>query len=316
MAVEIPTLEPRPLWSATPTPLTEEMEIDVESVHRLVDHHIKLGITGLFLLGTCGEGAWMPERLRWQMVREVAACVAGRLKVAIQVTDNSPPRILENIEVARESGGDIAIIGAPFFVHRCTPERLQDLYLEAIRHSPLPVGIYDTGKNGPTFVPPEVMATILAEEKVILLKDSSCDPGRRDAALAARSQRADLRLLNGFEFDCVSYLEAGYDGLLLGGGIFNGYIARQIMAAVATDDIKQARQLQDHMNEMMWATYGGKELTCWLRGLKHLMVKMGIFRTDNLFLDYAVTDECERNINRLLEDDREMLFPWEATGDA
>ncbi|MCK4323811.1 MAG: dihydrodipicolinate synthase family protein [Armatimonadetes bacterium] len=311
MTVDIPDLERNPLWSATPTPLTEQMEIDVGSVHRLVEHHIKLGITGLFLLGTCGEGPWMPDRLRWELVRQTASYNDGRLTIAAQVTDNSTARIVQNIEMATEAGADIAVIAPPYLPHLPTPATLEKLYLQAIEQSPLPVGIYERGERAATVVPRATMESIIAHEKVIIVKDSSLDEGRRDAWLAVRRRRQNLRLLSGYEFDCVSYLQAGYDGLLLGGGIFNGYTARQLMEAVAAGDFAQARQLQDRMNEMMWAVYGGKDLTCWMSGIKHLLVKMGIFSTANRFLDYPLTDECRRNIAHALQQYRDILFPWE-----
>ena len=311
MTIDLPELEANPLWSATPTPLTEDMQIDVESVQRLVEHHIKLGITGLFLLGTCGEGPWMPNRLRREMVEQVVDCNDGRLVIAVQVTDNSAPRILENMEMAAEAGGDVAIIAPPFSAHRPTPAKLEKLYLDAIERSPLPVGIYDQGEGGATFIPKEAMENIITHEKVVIVKDSSLDEDRRDTWLAMRGRRQNLRLLNGYEFDCVSYLQAGYDGLLLGGGIFNGCIARQIMEAVAAGSIEQAHQLQERMNEMMWATYGGKEITCWMSGLKHLLVRMEIFSTANRFLQYPLTDECRRDIDHALQEYSGILFPWE-----
>jgi len=266
VTVELPELESNPLWSATPTPLDQNMEIDVESAHRLVDHHIKLGIGGLFLLGTCGEGPWMPNDLRRKFVSEVTNYSNGRLTIAVQVTDNSAARILENIEMVREEGGDIAVVAAPYFVHRPNPAKIEKLYREVVEQSPLPIGIYDLGQYAPTLVPLEVLEKIVADEKVVVVKDSSTDATRQASYLAVRESHEDLRLLSGLEWDCISYLQAGYDGLLLGGGIFNGYIARQIMEAVAASDIDQARQLQDRMNEMMWAVYGGKDLACWLRG--------------------------------------------------
>jgi dihydrodipicolinate synthase/N-acetylneuraminate lyase len=52
--------------------------------------------------------------------------------------------------------------------------------------------------------------------------------------------RAVLALFCGYEFDCVKYLRAGYDGLLLGGGVFNGHIAGLILRAMAAGDEKAA----------------------------------------------------------------------------
>ena len=49
------------VWSATPTPLTADRRVDADSVDRLVEHHVKMGVTGLMLAGTCGEGPWLAE---------------------------------------------------------------------------------------------------------------------------------------------------------------------------------------------------------------------------------------------------------------
>jgi 4-hydroxy-tetrahydrodipicolinate synthase len=159
-------------------------------------------------------------------------------------------------------------------------------------------------------VPDAVLRRVLAEPKVILLKDSSLDPGRREVALRARQRREGLTLLSGYEFDCVDYLQAGYDGLLLGGGIFNGYLANRVMEAVAAGDLARAQTLQRRMNRLMWATYGGKKITCWLAGLKYLLVRLGIFRTTVNYLGYTLTASCRQAIDRMLEREREVLLPW------
>ena len=297
------------VWSATPTPLTAEMTVDVQSVERLVAHHIRLGVKGLFLAGTCGEGAWMPERERETLVRTVTQVAGDALAVAVQVTDNSAARILDNIHAAQKAGADIAVIAPPYFLLNATPENIIALYTDAIAQSPLPIGVYDRGAGGAVEIPDEVLEPIYSQENVTLVKDSSQSPQRRDIALAVREQRPEVLLFNGDEFNCVEYLQAGYDGLLLGGGIFNGYLAGQIIEAVGAGDLPLAEELQSRMIEMMYAVYGGKEITCWLSGLKKLLVEMGIFSTWRNFLNYPLTAECEEAIAGVLERDSDVLFP-------
>jgi len=296
------------VWSATPTPFTPEWEIDVDAVRRLVDHHLRLGVKGLFLCGTCGEGPWMPERNRRKMVETVAGFAKSKLHIAVQVTDNSAARIIDNMQAARQDGADVAVIAPPFFLLNATAHTLTAMYREAIRACPLPVGIYDRGKFGSVVVPDDALAKIYAEKNVKLIKDSSTDPGRREIALAARKKRPELLLLTGAEFQCVEYLRAGYDGLLLGGGIFNGCLAGQIMTAMAAGKIRQAERLQRRMNRMMFDVYGGKDIKCWLSGLKKLLVEMGIFSTWRNYLNYPLTKGCERAIGRVLEREKDVLF--------
>jgi dihydrodipicolinate synthase/N-acetylneuraminate lyase len=297
------------VWSATPTPLTQKMTVDTQSVKRMVDHHLRLGIRGLFLAGTCGEGAWMPERQKRLLVETVAKYARGKMLVSVQVTDNSAARILDNMRTVREGGADIAVIAPPLFLLNATPRTLLNLYRQAIRESPLPVGIYDRGNFGSLVVPNDVLAQIYTEPKVIIVKDSSTNPVRRDIALAVRRKRPDLRLFDGDEFHCVDYLKAGYDGLLVGGGIFIGHLAGMIVKAVADGDLLRAEKLQQRMNRIMYAVYGGKKITCWLSGLKRLMVEMGVFRTWNNYLDYPLTASCLRDIQKVLVKDRDVLLP-------
>ena len=135
------------------------------------------------------------------------------------------------------------------------------------------------------------------------------DPVRRDLALRVRQQRPTLRLLTGYEFDVVSYMQHGYNGALLGGGIFNGRLAALILAACAKGDTEGAQALQKRMNGLMWDVYGGQQITCWLSGLKELLVRMGVFRTHRNVLNYPLTESCSQAIDQALQRDRDVLLP-------
>lgn len=251
----------------------------------------------------------MPNGERRKLVETAANYAKGRLLLAVQVSDNSAARILDNIHEAKQDGADIAIIAPPFLVFPSGPEAILALYRDAIRGSELPVGIYDLGRHRNLFVPNDVLAAIMCEPKVILVKDSSSDPTRRDIQLAARRKRPALRLFTGAEFVCAEYLQAGYDGGMLGGGIFNGSLAGQILHSVKEGDVAKAERLQKRMNRIMFDVYGGKKLTCWLAGLKHLLVEMGVFRTPASYLNYPLTPSCRKAIKRALKNDRDILLP-------
>jgi 4-hydroxy-tetrahydrodipicolinate synthase len=300
---------PGGVWSAAPTPFTHKMAIDIPAVERMVEHHFRLGVQGLFLAGTNGEGPWLPERDRWTLVRTVVQAVGGRMPVAVQVTDNSAARIIDNMVHAAECGATLAVIAPPYFLMNATPKHIIALYREATRACPLPVGIYDRGAEGPLVVPEAVLAEIYAEERVVLIKDSSACPTRRGIALTARQGRPALTLLTGDEFAGVGYLQAGYDGLLLGGGAFNGYLANRILHAARAGLWREAWCLQRRMNRLMYAVYGGKALTCWLAGEKKLLCELGIFSTWQNYLHYSLTPACERAIARALERDADVLLP-------
>ncbi len=285
------------VWSATPTPLTSDRRVDVPSVDRLVAHHLKMGVTGLMLAGTCGEGPWLTEADREEMIRATVRFAAGRLRIAVQVTDNSAVRTLANVTLAAAWGAEIAVVAQPYFFLNGTPDRQLEFYREIARNSPLPVGFYDRGKASPYVLPDAQLAELLTEPNIAMVKDSSQLVPHRDVFLAARKARPELVLLDGDEFECVSYLQAGYDGLLLGGGIFNAGLAHRIIAAVRAGDAAEAARCQARMNDLMLRVYGGSKIECWMTGLKELLVQMGIFSTNTNLLEYPLTEHCRRQIS-------------------
>ena len=295
------------VWSATPTPFDDNGRVDEAAVERLVAHHVRLGVAGLFLAGTCGEGAWMPDRERRRLVRRAVAC--QQLPIAVQVSDNSAARIADNIAVAAQDGADFAVIAPPRFLMNATPDNLLRLYQTAIRASTLPVIAYDLGAHANVFVPPEILPAIYAEPNVVAVKDSSGDLKRRDIALAARAERPDFALLTGDEFHCDAYLRAGYDGLMLGGAAFQGALAVRILSAAQRGDWGQAAALQARMTRLMLAVYGGEKITCWLAGEKYLLTKLGVFSGHFNYLNYPLTPDCRAAIERVTEEEREILSP-------
>ena len=285
------------IWSAVPSPLNDDLSIDGDSVHRMVKDAVANGVTGLFLAGTCGEGPWIRDRDRNDLIKLVVAAGEGKLKIAAQVTDNSVPRMVDNMEGASQAGADYAIMAAPATMMNATPDRIVSLYTEAIEASPLPVGIYDLGTHRSVMIPEERLKDIYLLPKVHLVKDSSGSKSRRDIALAARKEKPSLSLFNGDEFRCVEYLEAGYGGMLFGGAVAVAPYIKRIAAHFSAGEIEQAKVVEAEMRQVLYGIYGGQSITCWLTGLKYCMVKKGIFTSFKSFLGYPLTDECRAFID-------------------
>ena len=297
----------RGVWSAAPTPFTEEMTIDVASIKRMVAHHLKLGVKGLFLCGTAGEGHMITKSMRENLLKEIVEQNAGKLILSVQVTDNSVPKVLERIDEAEKLGMDIAIVSTPNFMINETSANLLKLFKEVVDNSPLPVGIYDRGDFGNVKMPTEVLSEIAQEKNVVLLKDSSSSDEHMKTLLKAKEQNPHLSLLNGDEFNCVPYIKNGYDGLLLGGGVFNARMAKKIMDLTLEGRIDEADALQDRMSEMMHNVFGGDNNECWLTGQKQLLVELGVFSTNRNFYNYPLTASCAKKIKEELEREKAYL---------
>lgn len=285
-------LERDSVWSATPTPFTADGRVDVASVHRMISHHVDLGVSGIMLAGTCGEGPWLRDSDRETLAKAAVEAGRGKLTIAMQVSDNSWGRVVDNVDRAASWGVELAVVAAPSFFINGTTKRLVSHYVEVARRSSLPVGLYDRGTHSPYVVPESHMPEILAEPNIVVVKDSAQQESRRKVYVAARDARPSLKIFSGSEFDVDEFIAAGYDGVLLGGGIFNAVMAREIIAAVRAGDLARAKAAQNRMNDLMYRVYGGTKIECWMTGLKELLVQLGVFSTNKNLLEYPLTPQC------------------------
>lgn len=296
------------LWSASPTPFTPEFAIDTLSVRRLIDHHAALDVDGIMLGGGCGEGPWMPAEDWCQLLECAVAHTEGRLRLAVQVTDNSALRMLKHSERMARLGADAVVIAAPYFLMNATPENVFAIYKETIEQNPLPVFYYDRGQNDRYRVDQDHLGELLSLENLHMVKDSSCDPERAAIGNQIKQQRSGLKILTGDEFAVADAVANGMDGAFIGGAIFNAPQTHAIMATVKRGKLEEAQSLQQIMNDFMLTVYGGPSISAWLTGLKYFMQKLGVFSYTQSYLNYPLSAEVRADIDALFVEPQYSRF--------
>lgn len=293
-------------WSAAPTPLTDSLKLDTASVRRMVEHHIRLGHRGMFIAGTCGEGPFLPRKQLRILTSLVTQANNGRMMIAVQVTDNSFSKVLDNIAQAKSDGADIAVVAEPWFTGPNTSKVFfLEHYLKIAEGSALPIGIYSRGQA----VPFSIYSKVAVHPNVRMFKDSSINERLKKKLLAVAGKRKSLTLTTGYEFGIGPYLKAGYDGAVAGGGILIGALTVRMIEAARQGEFKQLPQLQRHIDRILYPAYGGKKIKSWLTGLKYSLVKMGIFRTTAGYLKYPLSDSAKKRIENMIEREKQVLWP-------
>lgn len=258
--------------------------------------------------GTCGEGPWLRHSDLETLVRSGVEQAEGRLKILVQVTDNSPGLILDRLDAAAAWGADRGVLAQPHFFMNATPARLRDFYLEVWEKTPLSTIFYDRGAHSTVVVPAEILADILHHPKVVGVKDSASDPARFALTSGVRDQRPELTILAGNEFELISSLEVGYDGAFYGGMILSAPAIKRTMDLLVAGKNDEARKLDEETQQLLFDVYGGPKITCWLSGLKYTLVKMGIFSEWINIPNFPLTDECRQAIDRTVAE-TDWLLP-------
>jgi 4-hydroxy-tetrahydrodipicolinate synthase len=196
------------------TPLTDDGQIDVPSVHTLVEYLLAGGVHGIFALGSSGEFAVLTGDQRQTLLTAVVAAVHGRVPVLAGILDTSTSRCIENGLAARAAGADALVLSPPFYFRNSQSELVD--HFRAVRAAvDLPLLAYDV----PTAVNVKLeLATIkqLADEGVIAgLKDSSgATEAFRRVLLATRG--SDFRAFTGSELIVDACLYMGAHGSVPG----------------------------------------------------------------------------------------------------
>ena len=270
-----PALNSSKLWSATPTPLTPDYEIDEESLARAVEWQHSLGIEGLFVAGTCGEGALLTDSQTDLLTRRTVEMAAGRMKVSVQVTDNSVARVLDRIERAKTCGADMVTVAPRLFERFATPNSMRRFYWDILESSPLPVCIYQLPT--PTILPAEFIDEVYMHPNLQMIKDSTGNAERQKMIFAVAAKRPSLLVLTGVEIGYYADFIRGFQGGLLGSAILNARWARGMHEAIQAEDHDLARAISAHIDDFLYQIFGGPSVKSWMGGLKTCLQKMGLF---------------------------------------
>ena len=294
------------VWSATPTPFLANGALDVGSLERVVAQHLRLGVTGLFIAGTCGEGPFMPNPQRVELVFRMKRLAQGRLHLAAQVSDTSAARVKDNMAYMADAGADSVVIAAPWIRNFCTKEFVRRYFLEAIEAATVPVGIYIIKQPADSPLDMGMWIEIASHPKVRFLKDSSASEEYMKALAAVKAKRPELMLETGYEFDVITAAEAGYDGCLLGTGILIGGMIRRALDALTAGDKAAVEAWQKRSNEFLWDLFR-RNISIWLGGLKYALKRLGIFSDEFMHMIYPLTAEDRKRIDAALEREREFI---------
>jgi len=230
------------------TPLTPEHEVDVASLERLVDHLVEAGVDGLFVLGSTGEVALLPDAHRRRVAETVVKHVAGQVPVLAGVIDTSTLRVLRHAEQLADLGLSGLVVTAPFYT-RTHPAEIAAHFRAIAARTGRPVFAYDLPVSVHTKLDRELLLE-LAEDGVLAgLKDSSGDDGAlRGLLLARRAAGLDgFSVLTGAELTVDNALWMGADGVVPGLGNVDPHGYTRLYRHAREGDWTAARAEQERL---------------------------------------------------------------------
>ena len=293
------------------TPLKGRDELDVAGLEKLIEHILAGGISGIFILGTTGEGPSLSYRLRRELIERVCKQVNRRVPVLVGITDTA---FAESVNVARAAadfGADAAVVAPPYYLPEAQPE-LQEYLDHLVPELPLPLYIYNMPALTKVHFDLETVRRAMDNPRIIGLKDSSGDLNYfKAAAELIKQNRPDWPLLVGPEEKLFDALQLGGHGGVSGGANLFPKLYVKLCEAHRAGNCARAQELQKQIQRVSDSFYRiGKYSSSIIKGIKCALNCLGIcddfmaepfhrFRASERELVQARLKEIEAEIAKL-----------------
>ncbi|OZB92279.1 N-acetylneuraminate lyase [Paenibacillus sp. XY044] len=129
------------IFTALVTPMDEKLEVDHDSLTRLVEHQIACGIHGFYVGGSTGEGFILTSEERKKVLETVVQAAKGRAVVISHVGSISTMESMSLARHAEETGADAISAVVPFY-YKVGVQEIREHYASIMSASGLPMIVY------------------------------------------------------------------------------------------------------------------------------------------------------------------------------
>lgn len=258
------------------TPLTDAGDLDLQGLERLVERLIEGGVHGIFVLGTTGEGPYLPMSVRHQVVSAVCDQVRGRLPVLVGITDTIVEASVELAEQSYSAGASAVVLAPPYYLLMSQSELASYTERLADRLS-LPIMLYNMPSCCKTWFDPDTVLRLSRHPRVIGLKDSSGDLGYLRRVIELMADQPEFAIFVGPEELLVEAMGLGAHGGVNGGANAFPQLYASLYEATTAGDANRRDALQQIVMEISGSIYAqGDAPSRIIQGLKSALVELEV----------------------------------------
>jgi len=235
------------------TPLLEDMELDLKGLNKLIEHLLKGGVHGIFLLGTNGEGPSLAYDVRKQLITEASKIVDGRVPILVGITDTSITGSLEIADHALQTGADALVVAPPYYFPISQDEMVR--YLEVlVPELSLPFLLYDIPSCTKLHLSLETIRKA-KELGAIGIKDSSGDLTTLYTLIEEFKGLSEFTIIAGAELFLPETIIYGGHGVVAGGANIFPRLFVDLYEASCDCDLERIKSLRQKILRLHHEVY-------------------------------------------------------------
>jgi dihydrodipicolinate synthase/N-acetylneuraminate lyase len=282
-----------PINAASPTPLDADGKLDRQSVRRLAKRWMDIGLDGVLILGSMGEGLRLPDAVCEEFLQLALEEAGGRLTIFAGAADLSRERMRARARRYSSLGADCVVVSLPTGT---SPAKGIDDVKAVAEACTAPCGYYEVPAVTGTALSLHEILDVLAHPNVQVFKDSSNNVLISQAITAAEYAPAGVKLLDGVEYRTVFSRVLGYHGVLHGGAVLTGRRVRHIWTQ-ALNSTAEALALDRENSLFLGTVYNRFHRPLEnIAGQKYALKLLGVFDSERVVVDQFLSEASRQRI--------------------
>lgn len=194
------------------TPFKKNLEVDFDSLGKIIDHCVQGGVENIISMGTTGESVTLSQTEKNEVLQFTIEKVGGRAQVIVGIGGNDTAAVCSEME-SLDTKGISAILSSSPAYNKPSQEGIYQHYMQLGKISPLPIIIYN--------VPGRTCSNITAETCLRLAHSSEVFAGVKEASgdlvqanKIIKDRPAHFLVLSGDDPLALALMGIGGDGVI------------------------------------------------------------------------------------------------------
>jgi 4-hydroxy-tetrahydrodipicolinate synthase len=290
------------------TPFTDDGELDLKSIPRLIDWQLERGSHGISVGGSTGEPTSQTIAERTQVMRAAAAAIDGRVPFLPGTGTALMSETLELTAEAQRLGASAVLVVTPYY-GRAQQEGLFRWYSRVADEFPeLPIIVYNVPVRAAVDIQPATVGRLRrAHDNIVGIKETTRD--FEHVSYVLNEAGTDFIALSGIELLCYPMLTLGGRGHLSCVANFAPEPVAQLYDAHVAGDHDRARALHYDLHPLVDAAFAETNPV----PAKWIMRQLGLLASDHAREPLApLSDAAQTRVRALLATSPHVELPTPA----
>jgi len=227
------------------TPFDVDLEIDFDSLSRVIDFVIRGGVEYVVVLGTTGETPTLSKEEKISLIRHTFDHVNGRVPVVVGIGGNNTEELVKDLEKFPLDKA-VAVLSASPYYSKPSQEGLFAHYKVLAEASPKPIILYNVpGRTGRNLNGTTTIRLAKEVENIAGIKEASGDMVQCMQILRDRPE--NFLVVSGDDAFAFPQLGCGMDGVIsVAANSFPDRFSDMVRCALK-QDMKNAKLINDQL---------------------------------------------------------------------